>query len=236
MAQRNSRSSGRLWLNIVVVLCLALLIWVVVSALNSAPSAAPQQNTLSNHSQTATEALAQLGELDTVPGRSSVKYQRNLFGPSWSDVDNNGCDTRNDILQRDLVDVTFRDGRDCKVASGTLHDSYSATTVSFVSGPETSRYVQIDHIVPLSWAWHHGADTWSDHTRELFANDPNNLIATIDTMNQAKGDSGPSRWLPDNQAAYCDYAESFVAVLSSWQLGVNGEDREALAAILVDCD
>ena len=30
-------------------------------------------------------------------------YTRAQFGPAWADVDRNGCDTRNDILKRDLT-------------------------------------------------------------------------------------------------------------------------------------
>ena len=32
-------------------------------------------------------------------------YERELFGPAWADVDRNGCDTRNDILRRDLANM-----------------------------------------------------------------------------------------------------------------------------------
>jgi hypothetical protein len=28
--------------------------------------------------------------------------RRDRFGPAWRDVDRNGCDTRNDVLSRDL--------------------------------------------------------------------------------------------------------------------------------------
>jgi hypothetical protein len=31
-------------------------------------------------------------------------YDRDQFGPAWKDVDRNGCDQRNDVLTRDLVD------------------------------------------------------------------------------------------------------------------------------------
>lgn len=30
-----------------------------------------------------------------------------LFGPAWADVDSNGCDTRNDILGRDLKQADY---------------------------------------------------------------------------------------------------------------------------------
>ena len=44
-------------------------------------------------------------------------YSRDQFGAAWADVDHNGCDTRNDILARDLTGETFKPGtHDCVVA------------------------------------------------------------------------------------------------------------------------
>src|SRR5699024_5668921 len=41
-----------------------------------------------------------------VKGRApKTGYSRDEFGPAWADVDHNGCDTRNDILDRDLEQV-----------------------------------------------------------------------------------------------------------------------------------
>lgn len=44
----------------------------------------------------------------------------------------------------------------CVVASGTLDDPYTATTIFFVRGPNSGD-VQIDHVVALSDAWQKGA-------------------------------------------------------------------------------
>ncbi|MDZ5146301.1 HNH endonuclease family protein [Microbacterium testaceum] len=85
-------------------------------------------------------------------------YSRDLFGPRWADVDRNGCDTRNDVLKRDLVDVVFKAGtHDCVVLSGTLHDPLTGETVSFTRKSSGYQPVQIDHIVPLAVAWSSGA-------------------------------------------------------------------------------
>ncbi|WP_397321065.1 hypothetical protein [Paenarthrobacter nicotinovorans] len=48
---------------------------------------------------------AALTDLQSIPikGRApKAGYSREQFGPRWADVDRNGCDTRNDILRRDL--------------------------------------------------------------------------------------------------------------------------------------
>jgi len=61
-------------------------------------------------------ALAAVSTL-TVKGRGPrTGYARASFGPAWRDVDHNGCDTRNDILGRDLTGTVFRVGtHDCVV-------------------------------------------------------------------------------------------------------------------------
>jgi hypothetical protein len=44
-----------------------------------------------------------------VKGRApKTGYTRDQFGQAWADVDRNGCDTRNDILKRDLTSIIFK--------------------------------------------------------------------------------------------------------------------------------
>jgi hypothetical protein len=93
------------------------------------PSRAPPPASLrrarrpaANPAEAAT-ALAQL-ETISVKGRApKTGYSRGEFGAAWADVDRNGCDTRNDILARDLEGETFKPGtQNCVVATGTLAD------------------------------------------------------------------------------------------------------------------
>ncbi|MHA2940317.1 HNH endonuclease family protein [Vibrio sp. RC27] len=63
--------------------------------------------------------------------------------------------------------------------------------------------VDIDHVVPLHWAWEHGAAKWSQDEREMFANDQRNLLAVEASLNRQKGDKGINEWLPpQNQDQY----------------------------------
>ncbi len=182
------------------------------------------------------EVWATLDGLELTHERSTKKYQREFFGQTWYDYDRNGCDTRNDILGRDLVNITYKEGtNNCKVLSGTLNDWYTGTTVQFKAGKDTSRLVQVDHIVPLSWAWHHGADEWDDETRLRFANDPLNLVATVGKENQSKSDSGPGEWLPTDPRGICMYAERFTAILDEYDLQVGLQDRAMMRGILIEC-
>lgn len=131
------------------------------------------------------------------------------FGQAWEDVDGDGCDTRNEILSRDLqeADYSRAEGRqtleegagrgaavcpDATVWSGTLHDPYTGDLIRFTRGAQTSAAVQIDHVVPLNYLYAHGAWAWDARTRLLAANDPLNLLAVDGRANQDKGACGPA--------------------------------------------
>ena len=181
----------------------------------------------------AAAALAQL----PVKGRAPrTGYEREQFGQTWKDIDRNGCDQRNDVLARDLVDETFKPGTgDCVVLTGTLHDPYTGRTVSFRRGQDTSDDVQIDHVVALSNAWQTGAQQLDPGNRELLGNDPLNLQATDGLTNQAKGDADAATWLPPNRATWCPYVARQVAVKTKYGLWVTAAEHDAIARILDGC-
>jgi hypothetical protein len=172
-----------------------------------------------------------------VKGRSPrTGYDRDQFGESWRDIDRNGCDQRNDVLARDLVQVAFRPGtRSCVVLTGVLNDPYSGHTVPFTRGPETSDDVQIDHVVALSNAWQTGAQQLDADTREQLANDPLNLMATEGKVNQAKGDGDAATWLPPARGFRCTYVARQVAVKAKYSLWVTPPERDAIARVLSEC-
>ena len=161
---------------------------------------------------------------------------------SWTDDNpapggHNGCDTRNDILDRDLVDKTYVAIKRCPnaVATGTLHDPYTNATVAFVRGNQIGASVQIDHIVPLALAWDLGARDWTDEMRLRFANDPANLLAVAGKANQDKGDSEPALWMPPNVAFRCQYAVQFIAVLRGYGLPVDAPSAAVLREAAATC-
>ncbi|HEY1441000.1 MAG TPA: DUF1524 domain-containing protein [Mycobacterium sp.] len=187
---------------------------------------------------------AALATLDTLPikGRApKTGYSRDAFGPAWTDDVNveggrNGCDTRNDILRRDLIDITLKPGSNgCTVLSGTLIDPYSGTTIPFTRGPGTSTAVQIDHVVALSDAWQKGAQQLDQPTRQDFANDPRNLQATEGAMNKQKGDGDAATWLPPNKAYRCTYVSRQVEVKAAYGLWVTQAEHDAIANLLMGC-
>lgn len=181
--------------------------------------------------------LAQLATI-LVKGRApKTGYSREQFSAAWADIDHNGCDTRNDILARDLTDETFKPGtHNCVVATGTLADKYTGKTIQFVRGTETSAAVQIDHIIPLSLAWQTGAQQIGEEQRKQFANDPLNLMAADGPANMAKSDKDAATWLPSNKAFRCEYVARQVAVKAKYKLWVTQPEHDAIAGILKDCD
>lgn len=185
------------------------------------------------------DAAKALDLLETiqVKGRApKTGYTRDEFGPAWADIDHNGCDTRNDILARDLVDKTFKPNtNNCVVASGTLADKYTATIINFVRGQDTSSKVQIDHIVPLSDAWQKGAQELSNELREELANDPLNLMAADGPTNAAKGDSDAATWLPPNKAFRCEYVARQTSVKAKYSLWVTQAEHDSIARTLEGC-
>ena len=80
----------------------------------------------------------------------------------------------------------------------------------------SAKLLDIDHVVPLKWAWSHGADQWSGHKREQFANDPINLIAVESSLNRAKGAQGPDEWLPPKNE--CQYILRFQRILVKYSI------------------
>jgi hypothetical protein len=181
-------------------------------------------------------ALAALPLL-AVRGRAPLTdYSRTAFGPAWLDVDRNGCDTRNDILRRDLTSYTLKAGTaGCEVLTGTLHDPYTGKTIHFVRGVGTSETVQIDHVVALGDAWQTGAQGWTLAKREAFANDPLNLLAVDGPTNDSKGDADAASWLPPRASYRCSYVARQEAVKEKYRLWATAAEKSAIARVLATC-
>lgn len=204
------------------------------SAATAAPvSPSPSASATPTPAGAAVAALARL----PVKGKAPLTgYDRELFGPRWSDVDRNGCDTRNDILRRDLRPFAVKPGTNgCVVLNGLLADPFSGRTIAFQRGSQTSADVQIDHVVALANAWQTGAFRWSADQRLRFANDPLNLLAVDGRLNLAKRDSDAASWLPPYRAGRCPMVARQIAAKQQYGLWVTGAERDAMARVLAGC-
>lgn len=188
-----------------------------------------------------TEALNTLAQVADTQPHTTEKYDREAqFGRPWIDVDGNKCDTRNDILKRDMASFVLFRG-DCEVQTGVLNDPYTGRTIEFTHtnafGKNTgdSMTVQIDHVIPLGYIWLNGGDAWDQDVRILIANDPINLKAVDGKSNGSKGMNGPASWLPENVEYHCTYAVDFVQVLGKYELTVQSADRAWLVNKLTEC-
>lgn len=164
----------------------------------------------------------------TVPAAASTAlassaippYERSAFGDGWAST-GRGCDTRDIILRRDVTAVTNADR--CGPLAGTLRDPYSGVVVV---GP--TRQLDIDHRVPLEYAWEHGAWRWSDAQRIRFANDPDELVMTTANQNRSKGSRGLGEWTP--KVDPCDYGRTFDAIADRYGLEGPARDSEVARA------
>ena len=144
--------------------------------------------------------------------QSSSGYDRDSFGFRTTDVDGNGCDVRDDVLARDLTDITYKYAGSCVVESGTLADPYTAQTIHFVRGRD-----------------------WSTAKRHEFGNDPYNLLAVDGPANQEKGSASAAYWLPTNADYRCDYVARQIGVKDKYQLTVTSQEKDAMLAVLHTC-
>lgn len=177
-------------------------------------------------------ALAMLDELE-VKGRAPKSgYDADLF--KWrSDADHNGCDTRNDVLRRDLADITLKAGsKGCVVIAGDLNDQYKGETYAFDRTPNN---IDIDHIVARSNAWQTGAATLDEDTLKEFGNDPLNLLAVSSNLNRQKGDGDAATWLPPAKSYRCEYVSRQIAIKHKYELWVVKAEKSAMQRVLGSC-
>jgi hypothetical protein len=203
-----------------VALCLSLFL-----------SALPQ------NAEAAQPTAVDVVEKLAVKGRApKTGYARDQFGTAWKDVDHNGCDTRNDILNRDLTSIIYKvSSQDCVVLSGVLVDPYSGESINFQRGAATSSEVQIDHVVALSNAWQTGAFKLTIEKRTALANDPLNLLAVKGRLNSQKGDGDAATWLPPKKSYRCSYVARQVAVKYKYGLWLTAPEKAAILKLLQPC-
>lgn len=217
-------------------------------ATSVAPQATPAETPSSPSSLATATPVAATGKagaaLATLPvkGRAPMTgYTREQFGQAWSDdvsvaLGHNGCDTRNDILRRDLRNTTLKAGTNgCVVLTGSFTEPYSGQPVTFTRGASTSSLVQIDHVVALADAWQSGAQQWNADTRRDYANDPLVLLAADGHLNMQKGASNAASWLPPNKSFRCPYVARQVAIKAKYHLWVTAPERDAIARVLSTC-
>lgn len=216
----------------VIIFLISFIIFAFVIITNTPtqinPNLPTKSKTTSINTSLAIEVLNKLA----IKGRApKTNYTREQFGASWAV--NKGCDTRNIILNRDLINAIVDEK--CNVVSGTLNDPYTGKIIKFTRGSDTSGAIQIDHVVALSDAWQKGAQQFTSEKRIALANDPLELLAVDGSANQQKSDGDAATWLPPNKPFRCQYVARQIAVKQKYNLWLTQAEYNAMVTILNKC-
>lgn len=144
-------------------------------------------------------------------GDQVPKYDRTLFG-GWLDEDKDCQNTRHELLQDLSTAVVELSGNNCRAVRGRWLDPYTNQLFS------ESRFLDIDHLVPLKYGWVRGAYKWTPAKRRKFSNDTSNLFAVEKKVNRQKSALGPAEWLPPNINFRCQYILRFQRIIFKYQL------------------
>ncbi|MCW8196009.1 HNH endonuclease [Proteobacteria bacterium 005FR1] len=157
--------------------------------------------------------------------RSDVRddYERDHFGSGWADEDGDCQNSRQEALAAQSTAPVRFDKRGCRVVAGRWISPFTGKAI------HNPAAIDIDHVVPLKWAWDHGASEWSQDKREQFANDPVNLISVERSLNRSKGAKGILEWLPPS--GQCQYVLRFMRVLKLYGFVLVSQQREAHDAL-----
>ncbi|MEO3799272.1 HNH endonuclease family protein [Nonomuraea sp. B1E8] len=208
------------------VVVLALLA-IPITAVFATPHAAADAR---KRSQAEAGALARkmLAQLKVSRPLSIRGYSRRHFQPRWEKYKGR-CNTREVVLARDGRRV--RKNAACHPVKGVWYSPYDGKKL------KSERLVDVDHVVPLAYAWRSGASRWSPARRRAFANDLKRpeLVTVSHSANIAKGAKGPQSWRPPRRAHWCRYAVSWITVKRHYRLFVTRNEKVALLNMLRKC-
>jgi hypothetical protein len=149
---------------------------------------------------------------------TQIKYDRKDW-KHWTDSDRNCLNTRAEILKSRSMSPVLMNKKGCTVVSGKWKDYYF---------PEThilAKNVDIDHLIPLKNAHESGGSRWNKKEREIFANDPENLVITNRSYNRKKGAKGIDEWLPVHRNYACKYIKDWIKIKSKYKLSLSAGER-----------
>lgn len=162
-------------------------------------------------------------------GRAAISaYDPAKFG-DWTDLNGDGCDTREDVLERSAERPIDDDRDGCKDDAAVV-DRYTRQAI-------VVSVTDIDHVVSKKDAWESGASLWADSDRALFMNDMENLFATHRSVNRSKGDQDAAEWKTSvmnyGPAVRCEYATAYKQTKEKYSLTITVLQHHALKEI---CD
>lgn len=199
-------------------------------------------------------AILMLNEI-RVEEPEKVEYSRKDW-KHWDSFPGRSCwNTRKEVLYRDAVPGTVKlvdknkqptddyekacalgspkkEGGKVKVNredNGLWIDPYSGEEMT------NSSKIDIDHVIPLSYAAKHGGHHWSPEKKQQFANDMEGLLATSARENRTKGDAGPENYMPPYKPYQCAYAKTFTTMAYKYDISMTKGDIKVLNKALASC-
>jgi hypothetical protein len=160
---------------------------------------------------------------------SSIRYNRKDWS-HWIDEDGDCQNTRAEVLiEASQEPVKFKNHRGCLVSHGLWVGPYTGITFTKASD------LDIDHLVPLAHAHRTGGANWTREMKRKFANDPDNLIAVDDRINQEKGAKDPISWKPPMQSYWCEYARRWGLIKDKYRLKISEAEKSSLRVMRGFC-
>ncbi|GII63225.1 hypothetical protein Skr01_33100 [Sphaerisporangium krabiense] len=209
---------------LVVVLALLVIQITVVMTTRQAVADARERP----RADAAAPARRMLARLKVARPLSIRGYSHRRFQPRWAHH-RGRCDVRETILARSGRGV--RRNAACQPVAGVWYSMYDGKSLKSV------RQIDVDHVVPLAYAWRSGARRWSQAQRRAFANDLTRpeLVVVSHSANIAKGGQGPQSWRPSRRGYWCRYASSWITVKYHYRLFVTRGEKMALLNMLRTC-
>lgn len=184
----------------------------------------PQQPTEPGTETPADSKDALTAKLDSITLKNADENA--VYTPKeWKHWVGSPCDTREEVLKASGSDVVT-DPKNCKIISGKWIEPYGKKTVT------DSSKLDIDHIVPKSWAARNGGHKLSLEQKQAFANDFEGLSISDYSENRSKGDKGPSEYLPPNDEFKCEYVTRFVNMVVKYDLTMPENDANAIRGVI----
>ena len=175
--------------------------------------------------------LSHLKTSGTCAGYARSKFPDNEPSDvsSGHKLDGKSLSLRYYVIELDSSGARIPAGKSESYMTGTLHDKYTATTITLKHGPDTTA-IQADHIVALGDAWKMGACHWPSSKRKSFAIDVGELRAVDTHDNEVKSDKDAAQWLPPANRTW--YAETQINIKVKYGLGVTAAERSAMTRVL----
>lgn len=191
------------------------------SAKDAVNSSAPTVNSAQGTLQQAIGKIPTFNE----DKAKKVAYKRS----DWRHWIGDPCDTRDNVLAQQGKNVKLvKTSTTCNTKSGEWLSPYDGKKFT------DSKLMDIDHVIPLSYAAQHGGQEWPASKKQQFANDTTQLYAVSANSNRSKGDKGPSEYMPQDTFK-CQYAKAWVSTATKYGVSLPKKDKDVLTSTLKTC-